>query len=486
MAISKIILNGQTQMDVTGKTVTAGSMLDGATSLKNDGTDIVGSIPSKSAYDLTVNGATVTAPAGHYAIAASKTIPNADASAATPSFSYTTENGVRKWGFTYEAYAESAGYVDEGPFGTQQSYKYNAIAKNTSVTPTESAQTIGGADTMMEGAVTINAIPSNYVGSGITQQAAQTIHPSTTDRTIASGKYLTGAQTIKGVQLTNLLATNIKKDVVVKVGDSTDDDCVTSITGTFEGQVPSGIKYIWTPVDGQGPWNTSGFASCAVDGVPINDNKGRIWIQLTDNLSVSINLTLYSSSAAGVVDWGDGTQGTWDSTNRSAVAHTYNSGGIYVIEFAQTSGTAGWAFNTNALGQASNNRNNTVIAVEHYMSSYLSSHSAFKYCNNLKRITYTGIAQTIAAGELDGSQSLEIVTFPSTVSQLGNYTFRNCTALREVHIAATTPPTLRTDVFLNTPSTMIIYVPYSSDHSVLSAYQTAWANLAEQIQEESI
>lgn len=66
-------------------------------------------------------------------------------------------------------------------------------------------------------------------------QAAQTIHPSTSDQTIASGKYLTGAQTIKGVLLTNLDAGNIKKDVVVKVGDSTDDDCVTSVTGTYEG-----------------------------------------------------------------------------------------------------------------------------------------------------------------------------------------------------------------------------------------------------------
>ena len=69
----------------------------------------------------------------------------------------------------------------------------------------------------------------------MTTQAAQTIHPSATDQTIASGKYLTGTQTVKGVLLTNLSADNIKKDVVVKVGDSTDDDCVTSVTGTYEG-----------------------------------------------------------------------------------------------------------------------------------------------------------------------------------------------------------------------------------------------------------
>ena len=45
MAISKITLNGVVQMDVTGKTVTAGSMTSGTTALKNDGTDITGTIP---------------------------------------------------------------------------------------------------------------------------------------------------------------------------------------------------------------------------------------------------------------------------------------------------------------------------------------------------------------------------------------------------------------------------------------------------------
>ena len=44
MAIAKVILNGVTQMDVTQKTVTSASMLNGVTSLKNDGTDITGTI----------------------------------------------------------------------------------------------------------------------------------------------------------------------------------------------------------------------------------------------------------------------------------------------------------------------------------------------------------------------------------------------------------------------------------------------------------
>ena len=74
MAVSKVILNGTTLIDTTDKTVTAGSMLSGITALKNDGTTATGSIASKTSSDLTASNLTVTAPAGHYASAATKTL----------------------------------------------------------------------------------------------------------------------------------------------------------------------------------------------------------------------------------------------------------------------------------------------------------------------------------------------------------------------------------------------------------------------------
>lgn len=69
----------------------------------------------------------------------------------------------------------------------------------------------------------------------IPSQAAQTIYPSANDQTIAADKYLTGVQTIKGVQLTNLLAANIKQGVTVQVGDADDTDRIASVTGTYAG-----------------------------------------------------------------------------------------------------------------------------------------------------------------------------------------------------------------------------------------------------------
>lgn len=57
MAFSKVTLNGTTLMDVTQKTVTSSTMVNGATALQNDGTDITGSIvawliPGENVLDL--------------------------------------------------------------------------------------------------------------------------------------------------------------------------------------------------------------------------------------------------------------------------------------------------------------------------------------------------------------------------------------------------------------------------------------------------
>lgn len=331
MAISKITLNGVTQMDVTQKTVTANTMLNGITSLKNDGTDITGNIQSKTSSDLTVSGATVTAPAGNYANAASKTIPNVEPYVSFENEEFLTVDNTRKWRvqpFTEVDAGEgdTPGYFANGRHINGNYMERYAVPANTSITPTESSQTVGGSIYMMEGAVTVNAIPSNYVGSGITQrsssdltasgatvtapagyygsaatksvasgsattpattvtanpsisvssgglitatasatksvtptvsagyvssgtsgtitvsgsntsqlstQAAQTIYPSTSDQTLTSGIYLTGAQTIKAVKITNLSAENIAAGVTVEIGDADDSDRIISVTGTM-------------------------------------------------------------------------------------------------------------------------------------------------------------------------------------------------------------------------------------------------------------
>ena len=211
MAISKIIYKanaedtGTVWMDTTQKTVTAGSMLNGTTALKNDGTDITGNIATKTSANLTASGATVTAPAGYYSSDASKAV--ASGSATTPATTVTANPSIS---------VSSGGLITATASASQ------------SVTPTVSA---GYVSSGTAGTITVSGSNTEQ----LTTQGAQTIHPSTTAQSIASGKYLTGSQTISAVTLSNLTAGNIKKDVVVKVGDADDDDCVASVTGTYEG-----------------------------------------------------------------------------------------------------------------------------------------------------------------------------------------------------------------------------------------------------------
>ena len=99
-----------------------------------------------------------------------------------------TQNGVRKW----RAYGTIAinpdGWIEGGNYDSA-ALSRNAIPTGTSVTPTESAQTIGGANMMMEGAVTVNAIPSNYVGSGITRRSSSDLTASGATVSVPSGFY---------------------------------------------------------------------------------------------------------------------------------------------------------------------------------------------------------------------------------------------------------------------------------------------------------
>ena len=86
--------------------------------------------------------------------------------------------------------------------------------QNKTVTPSETQQSIT-ADSSYTGlgTVTVNAISSTYVGSGIARRAAATITPTTTNQSIAANTYLTGKQTISGDA--NLVAGNIKSGVSI-------------------------------------------------------------------------------------------------------------------------------------------------------------------------------------------------------------------------------------------------------------------------------
>lgn len=110
---------------------------------------------------------------------------------------------------------------------------------------------------------------------------------------------------------------------------------------------------------------------------------------------------------------------------------------------------------------------------------------AFGSCYSLSRITLSNSLTTIGANAF-GYTAITTVTVPANVTSIGNYAFQSCQTLKEVHMLPTSPPTLGTNVFSESYKLSSIYVPYSSDHSVLEAYQAAtnWSAYASKILEE--
>ena len=170
-------------------TLTLDEMVDAVDGIDTSGG---GGITPTGNIDITSAGTTDVT---NYATA---TVPEGEMYATEENYFF-TEGNQRKWRFRGIATIESGdaegteGYIADhtivyGAWNTR-----NAVASGTSVTPTESSQTIGGANVMMAGAVTVNAIPSNYVGSGVTQRTSSDLSASGATVTAPSGYYASSA-----------------------------------------------------------------------------------------------------------------------------------------------------------------------------------------------------------------------------------------------------------------------------------------------------
>jgi hypothetical protein len=166
-------------IDTSDATATASDILSGKTAYVG-GEKVTGTIVTKTASNLTTSGKTVTVPAGYYASQVTKDVTTA--TQATPSVS------IDSAGLITATATQTAGYVSAGTkSGTKQ----------------------------------------------LTVQAAKTVTPTTTNQTaVASGRYTTGAITVKGDA--NLVAANIAQGKTI-----------FGVTGTHEG-LDSATKETWT------------------------------------------------------------------------------------------------------------------------------------------------------------------------------------------------------------------------------------------------
>ena len=184
MGVNKVIYYGEVLVDMSQVTVTPETLGKGATALDSKGDLITGTHECK------------------------ETEPKLQSKTVTPTTSLQTVN------------------PDSGYDGLSK-VTVNAMPTATQATPSISVSSAG--------LITASATQSaGYVASGtkqatkqLTVQAAQTITPSTSDKTIASGRYLTGTQTIKGDA--NLVAGNIKSGV-----------SIFGVAGSYEGSSSAG------------------------------------------------------------------------------------------------------------------------------------------------------------------------------------------------------------------------------------------------------
>ena len=150
---------------------------------------------ARDSSDLTVSGATVNVPAGLYSSAASKSIASGTAGTPTVSKGAVSNNSVT----VTPSVTNTTGYITGGT-KTGTGVKVSAselVSGNKTITPSETAQS--GIDVTNFKTASVGAIPSTYVGSGITRKAAATITPTESEQVISAGQYLEGDQTISAI-----------------------------------------------------------------------------------------------------------------------------------------------------------------------------------------------------------------------------------------------------------------------------------------------
>ena len=239
-----ISINNETGVITATSYLGNSGFIDGATKTATE------QLTSRDSDDLTVSGATVTAPAGYYSAAASKSVASGSASAPSSisgtSASVTTGTNTLTLTKTVSVTpVVSAGYVSSGtatnssvsltasipvnptvtasgatvtiPAGYYTEQTTKSVSSGSATGPTSlsgsSATVSTGTNTLTltkTGVTTTPTVSAGYVSSAtastatvtltasVTTKAAATITPTTTNQTIAAGTYLIGAQTIAG------------------------------------------------------------------------------------------------------------------------------------------------------------------------------------------------------------------------------------------------------------------------------------------------
>lgn len=231
MAVSKVILNGTTLIDVTEDTVASSNLLSGYTATGADGEAVTGAyVPETATYQdktgitPTESSQIITPDSGYDALSSVQI----DAISSTYVGSGVTRRDDSDLSVSGATVSVPAGYYEDSETATVASGSVTIPQYFVKINPRISVGSSGLIDAYISAIKVVRpTVTEGYVTSGtsgevdiegsstlqLSTQAAQTITPSTTDQTIASGLYLTGTQTIEGDA--NLIAENIKSGVTI-------------------------------------------------------------------------------------------------------------------------------------------------------------------------------------------------------------------------------------------------------------------------------
>lgn len=337
----------------------------------------------------------------------------------------------------------------------------------------------GSSSDLLTGKELIDKNGNKVIGT-IPIKSAETIVPSTTDKTIEAGVYLNEPQTIKGD--VNLVPDNIRAGV--SIFDVTGTADVNSDGGTETTSVsPKDINFYdyegtllhsYTIAEAQEltklpdlpshkglvcqGWNWT-LEQIIAENSKVNvgamyttdDGKTRIYIHLEEGrLSPMVGLCVNGTAT---VDWGDGSEvSTLTGTSTTTVVftsnHTYASAGDYVVTL-DIDGEAGIKGSSrcaliyhSSSGNTINYAYNNVIKKIEIGDNIISiSDYSFWYCYSLSTISIPCTA-LINDGSRIFSEcySLKFVTIPAGSTYLAPYMFDYCYSLSTVSL----PPSLIT------------------------------------------
>ena len=165
-----------------------------------------------------------------------------------------------------------------------------------------------------------------------------------------------------------------------------------------------------------------------------DDNKTRLYIEITSTARMEVPLYWYQSKTEGVeIDWGDGDplEAYIDAGSKNTT-HTYRRPGSYIITLSALDGT--YKLGTGSSGMILGNNTgylHMLKKVELGSGVTISSY-AFRNCVNLKSITLPNSITQIETYSFESCRSLKHITIPSGCTNIASYAFHYCTDLESV------------------------------------------------------